>query len=250
MNEEINQISQQEQFNKIKDDARYKQIQQELKLKQKKKQQINQVNFKDQVEIKSLFNWTKSKDGEFQIHSSKKNYTNIQEQDIKYSADKILRLLGYEINITEKTDSLKQEYMRLYIEAKSPNLLLAKFSQVKLGMHMALLSVLGISFKELQELQKKALGETIEENKILFAQNEYNDEMMLLFSNNSNKKEKAKKMVFKELRNQLIAKMNALGQKDYYTSTKITEIKKEQVQNIISDLFKEKENLQYIFEFQ
>lgn len=256
-NAAIGEISAQQnnQSARIKQDPRYQQIQQELALKKTEQQDqkdklIKGVDFQDKVEIKSLFNWQKNKEGDYEIRAENRiGALSNKPQDIKYSGDKILRLLGYEINFTEKVDSLKDNYMKTFIETKATNLLMAKFSQIKFGMMTTLLSLLGVSTKELQNLQKKALTGAIEENESLFEQNEYNAEMLTIFST-SNKKDKKKVKLLTEVRSQLIDQMNRLGSPGFYSEEKILDIKKTQVSKIYEDLLKEKQNLEYMRDFQ
>jgi len=249
------QASAQHQVQKLKQNAHYQQIQNELSQKKieqqdQKVQETKGVDFQDKVEIKSLFNWKKGEDGEFEIQSENRIGIVTNAKDLKYSGDKVLRLLGYKINLTEKIDSLKESYRKLYIDSRSSNLLMAKFSQIKFGMINMLLSVLGISTIELQKLQKQALKESIDENIQLFEQNEYSDEMLKVFSSKSNRKDKQKFHMLNEVRKQLIEQMECLGETSYYTQDRINTIKKEQVNKILEDLSKEYENMQYMMEFQ
>ena len=239
---------------RIKNDPRYQKIQEELATKkneniQKAKDAIKPPDFQDKVEIKSLFNWQVNKEGEYEIKADTRiSSSGINSKDLKFSGEKILSILGYKINLSEKVNSMKEDYMRLFIETKSHNLLFSKFSQVKFGMLATLLSVFGVTTKELQDLQKKALTTAIDENKELFAQNEYNSEMMTIFG--SGKKDKRKLKVFDELRNQLITQMKRYGEKEYYSQDKILSIKGDQVQKIKQDLVAEKQNLEYLSDFQ
>jgi hypothetical protein len=237
----------------IKNDPRYQKLQEDLKAKNvqeqtQKEKAVKAPDFQDKVEIKSLFNWQKTKEGDFEIKTTKNQGGVAATKDIKYSGEKILRLMGYKIDFTEKMESLKENYMRLYVESKSHNLLLAKFSQVKFGMLTGMLSLLGLSTKELQDLQKKALQGSIEENEQLFAQNEYNSEMLQIFG--TGKKDKRQQKIFDEVRNQIMMQMSALGQPNFFNQEKILNIKKEQVLKIRQDLSQEKQNLEYLSEIQ
>lgn len=239
---------------RMKQFQQYQQIQKELAAKrveqeQQKPKAVQPIDVQDKVQIQSLFQWQKGSDGEFAIQAG--NRIGVGEnpaKEMKYSGEKILRLLGYKIDLSERVESLKENYSKLYIECKSTNVLMAKFSQIKLGMLTMLLSVFGVTTEELQKLQKKALSNSVEENVSLFEQNEYNTEMLLLFSANA-KKDKRKVKMLDEVRNQLMEQMKLLGQDSFYTQEKILTIKKNQVLKIEEDLIKEKQNLEYLRDF-
>lgn len=249
----ITEIASSAAHKEIKNDPRYKKIQEEIAQKHQQQQQIQQsikpLDTSDKVELtKSLFDWKKNKEGDYEIKAQERLGTGIKAGELKYSASKILNILGYKIDISSRVDSLKEEYLRTYIETKSPNLIMAKFYYAKLNILNVMLSVLGISSEELQKLQKQALKKAIAENEDLFEQNEYNTEMFFLFG--AGKKDKSKQKIFDETKRQLTEQMNFLGNKEFYTPEKVTTIKVKVVDKIKEDLNQEEQNLLYMKDIQ
>ena len=247
----INEVTE-KNVNKVANDPRYKQIQEQLAEKSKEQQNIEQVkpiDTEDKVELnKSLFNWKKNKDGDFEI-KAQTNLSSIEKpNEIKYSAEKILSVLGYKIDLTSRVESLKEEYFKTFIETKSTNLIMAKFYQAKLNVLNVMLSFLGLTSEELQKLQKKALKKAIDENTEFFEQNEYNTEMFTLFG--SGRKDKSKQKVFNQIKTQLTQQMQLLGEKNFYSPEKVTSIKMKVVDKIKEDLIQEEQNLMYLRDLQ
>ncbi len=247
----VNEISTEQSKNaeKILKDPRYQKIQQEIKenqLKQQPPEKVNPIDTEDKIQIsQSLFNWQKNSVGDYEIKAKEKIGLTEKPDEIKFSGEKILKILGYKIDLTSRVETLKDEYMRTFIETKSVNQFLAKFYQAKLNILNVMLSFLGITSEELEELQKKGLKKAIEENIELFEQNEYNTEMFFVFGSN-NRKDKGKTKVFNEVRNQLMKQMQLLGNKDFYSQEKIDTIKLKELNKIKDDLTQEQQNLLYL----
>ena len=110
------------------------------------------------------------------------------QEDIKYSSQKILSVLGYKIDLSEKAELLKEKFQAYYLDTKSHNWLMSRFSEIKFGMIQFVLSMMGFSAKELTELQKKALEGGVRETEEQFAQNEYNAEMYMLLKTSKTSK--------------------------------------------------------------
>jgi hypothetical protein len=73
-------------------------------------------------------------------------------------------ILGMKIDFEEKSFTLKDLYMKAFIQSKSHNLIVAKLNGLKCAATGFLLSLLGSTSEELRKLQKKALGMAREEN--------------------------------------------------------------------------------------
>ena len=112
----------------------------------------------------------------------------------------------------------------------------------------ALLSLLGVEPNTIEQLKKDALKKAIKDNIDCFEQNEYNTELLIIFSNK--KKDKSRQNVLTALQKQLIKQMSNYGQPDYYTKDTIYRIKKDQAQKILIDLLEEQQNLNYLRNFQ
>ena len=137
---------------------------------------------------------------------------------------------------------------KFFIESKSHNALVGKFSELKFGMMATLLSILGIDPTTIEELKNDALKKAIKDNILRFEQNEYNAELITIFT--KTKKDTARTKVLTEIRKQLVKQMKNFGQGNYYSKEKIYEIKKDQVKKILGDLLEEKQNLTYIRSFR
>lgn len=249
-----------ERIRKLKDNQYYKNLQKNIKEKndgttvksvddKQDSQQTLQVRqrMKQQVRGKSLFKWGKSKDGELGIRPKEKTFE-ATIRPVEKSGERILNFLGYKVDVGAKMDEYKEMYQKYFIDSKSHNMLMAKFSSIKFGMCQMVLALLGISTEEIQALQKDALEGAILDNEAQFGENEYNFEMLKLFG--TGKKDKKRLEVFNELRKQLTIQMDHLGQKGHYTKEMTLGIKKEQVQTILQEMIQEKQNMEYLRDFR
>ena len=197
---------------------------------------------------KPLFKWEKNtKDNSFHIIPSEKSVS-YRDYHVESSSSHLLSLLGYKIDVTQQVDQFKQKMQKFFIESKSHNALIGKFSELKFGLISTLLSLLGVEPNTIEELKKDALKNAIKDNIDNFEQNEYNFELLTIFKKNN--KDSGRTKVLTELRKQLIKQMKLYGQPDYYTKEKIYSIKQDQVGKILSDLLEEQQNLTYIRSFQ
>ena len=157
-------------------------------------------------------------------------------------------IFGYQIDLSSQVDQLQKKLQKFFIESKSHNPLIGKFSDIKCGMMMAILSLLGVEPNTLDTLKKEALKKAIQDNLDCFEQNEYNFELITIFS--VSKKDRGRKMVLEKLRNQLMKQMTKYTNDTFYTKEKIATIKQDQVRKILGDLLEEKQNLMYVRNFQ
>ena len=98
------------------------------------------------------------------------------------STNQLLSLFGYKIDISQQVDQLKHKMQKFFIESKSHNALVGKFSELKFGMMTTLLSILGIEPNTIEELKRDALKKAIKDNINRFEQNEYNAELITIFT--------------------------------------------------------------------
>lgn len=214
-----------------------------------RKQNIAATQQKGQRQLYNpIFKWEKKDDDSFSISPTEKTvvFQSLYETDT--STNQMLSILGYKIDVSNQADQFKQKLQKFYIESKSYNPLVGKFSQLKYGMVVAILSVLGIDTQTMDKLKRKALKKAIQDNIDCFKQNEYNFELLTVFT--SSRKDKGRAKVLTEMRKQLIKQMNNYDQPDFYTKEMITSIKKDQIKKIRGDLLEEKQNLSYIRNFQ
>ena len=198
--------------------------------------------------FKPIFKWEKDNDQKFNILPSEKNVTFNSLYDVGSSSNHILSILGYKIDINDQVDQFKQKFQKFFIESKSHNELIGKFSELKFGLMASLLTLLGVEPNTIDKLKKDALKKAIADNVECFEQNEYNIELLTIFS--KNRKDKGREKILKKLREQLVKQMKKYGQEDYYTKSTIYAIKKQQIQKILIDLLEEKQNLTFLRNFQ
>jgi len=177
------------------------------------------------------------------------DFTTVTTNEETIGRPETISLLGYKVNIRSKVDFFLQAYSKNYQLARSHNLMVARFAEFKVAFLGYLLSLLGLSSKELLDLQKKALSSSIKENKILFNENEYNAELLAIVGGGGNKKLKAQKRAIAEIRKQLVLHAERLGLENYYSKEKVTEIQLEQCRKIYEKFCEEKLNLEYLRAF-
>ena len=246
--------SQRRSAQKLKKNIYYQRLQENIKRKKtvvkspnlQKGLSSHTQSFNPKKILKPKFKWAKNKKGDLYI-SPRPKAVKMAMNKIEKGASHIVKFLGYKIDLSSQVDSLMEKYQKYYIEMKSHNVLLAKFAQLKAGMLMRMLTLLGVPPKMIREAQRTSLEAALTENKMLFAQNEYNVELMTIFNMG---KDMGRLIVLQELAKQLIKQMEKLGGKGYYSKQKILEIKKEQVQKIAQDLIEEKQNLEFLAEYR
>ena len=203
---------------------------------------------------KPKFQWekiepkTNQKDTTFEIIPTEKTNAFNSLNELDSTSNHMLTLFGYQIDLSSQVDQLQKKLQKFFIESKSHNPLIGKFSDIKCGMMMAILSLLGVEPNTLDTLKKEALKKAIQDNLDCFEQNEYNFELITIFS--VSKKDRGRKMVLEKLRNQLMKQMTKYTNDTFYTKEKIATIKQDQVRKILGDLLEEKQNLMYVRNFQ
>jgi hypothetical protein len=158
-------------------------------------------------------------------------------------------ILGMKIDFEEKSFTLKDLYMKAFIQSKSHNLIVAKLNGLKCAATGFLLSLLGSTSEELRKLQKKALGIAREENMRLYSENIYNLELLEIVGGANNKQNKAQEKVIREIVNQVTIQARHIGLGDYYTAEKITELKIEALKDILFKFKEEEMHLKYQLEY-
>jgi hypothetical protein len=172
---------------------------------------------------------------------------NVHAEEV--SAPKDLNLFGYKIDLKSKIEGFKESYVKNYALTKSHNLLVARFAEMKVAFFGQLLSILGCTSEEVRKLQKKAMVDTVKQNKILFEENEYNAELLAIVGGGGKKQIGAQQKVIGEIRKQLVTQANNLGLNNYYTKERIIDIQIAQCEKIKRKFEEEKNNLQYQLAF-
>ncbi|MBL6723361.1 MAG: hypothetical protein ISQ13_05070 [Candidatus Margulisbacteria bacterium] len=218
-------------------------------------QKTNDVNNPFKPSLKPIFKWKEvegksNNESSFHIQPTEKNDTPgfLSQLQTASPSNRILSILGYRIDISQDIDQFKQKLQKYYVESKSHNRLIGTFSELKFGLMSALLSLLGVEPNTLETLKKDALKAAINDNIQAFEQNEYNIELITIFS--QTKKDKGRIKVLTTLRKQLIKQMQQYGQPDFYTKETIYDTQKNQVKKILDDLLQEQQNLMYLRDFQ
>lgn len=173
--------------------------------------------------------------------------TTISLHPEEIAAPRFLNVFGYKIDLAAKVEGLKENYLKNYSLTKSHNLMVARFAEFKSAALGALLSILGVAQEEIENLQKKAIRDAINQNKILFEENEYNGELLNIIGT-SRKRMKAQNRVLGEIRNQLMIQAKNLGLEGYYTREKVLEIRLLQCLKILEKFLEEKIHLEYQYQ--
>lgn len=160
------------------------------------------------------------------------------------SAPSILNIFGIKINIDAKIDFYKEGLRKNYVLSKSHNLLVANFAKMKAGFFSGVLSFLGVSSGEIEEIKKSAKESEIVQKKQLFEENEYTSELFSIIGG-TKKQIKRQKMITDEIRAQTIRQFENWGLKEYFSKEKMLEIQLAQCQKILEKFDDEKSLIQY-----
>jgi len=174
--------------------------------------------------------------------------TTVSVRAEEVAAPKGMNFFGYKIDLSARVESFKENYLKNYAMTKSHNLMVSRFAAFRAAALGALLSMLGVPRDEIENLQKKAVRDTINQNKILFEENEFNEELLGIIGG-SKKQARAQAKVIGEIRNQLMIQAKNLGIDSQYTREKILEIKLAQCHKILEKFLEERNNLEYQSQF-
>jgi hypothetical protein len=190
-----------------------------------------------------------TKDGKTKLealpNTTQVDFTTVATHEESVSAPRVFSFLGYKIDVQSKIEVFQQAYIKNYQLGRSHNLMVARFAEFKVAFLGHLLSLLGVSSKDIEKLQKKAIASSVYENKILFAENEYNAELLAIVGGGSSKKMRAQKRAIQEIRKQLVLHAERLGMEDYYNRERVIDIQMEQCRKIYDKFCEEKMNLEY-----
>lgn len=218
-------------------------VQQAQKTNLKKEDKLRRNE--DQVDLS--FHWENDESGSPRLEPHLRD-TLVTSVDVENDSQKILRILGYKIDLTSKLSELKQSFIQNIIQSRSHNFFLSRFASFKVGMLGQTLSLLGVSPEEIQTLKKEAIANAIKENKALMEENIYNMELTELVYGKGAKLNKAMAM-FKEVEQQLVRQMNMLGQQNYWNPARLLEERLTQCRKIREELEKERKTLQYMYDY-
>ncbi|MBT5954549.1 hypothetical protein HOG98_07490 [bacterium] len=204
------------------------------------------MSIKDKVQIRS-FRWEQDDTGDFQITEPDSSYM-ATSVDLKNEGTAIMKFMGVKIDFTEKLPHLKQSYMQNVIQTKSHNFFLAKYAGFKMGMVGQLLSSLGVSAQELEELKKQAIETTVVDLLEQVCENIYNMELVTLVFG---KTKKARKPMakFQEIQAQLLTQLKFMDKADYWSNTRVLEEQSTQCRRIIDEFEAEKETVSSQFNY-
>lgn len=193
-------------------------------------QQKEQMRLKEHVEKEAPpLRWFVSmKDGKVAWHrvpgTQQVDFYTLHRYEEQVERPYLLSLFGYKVDLSGKIASLKSTYMKYYAETRSHKLLIARFAELKVACLGYLLSKLGITLEELGALQKQSLKTAIEENRMLFKENEYNAELIAIVGG-SKKQMKAQQRIIGEVRKQLLAQAKKLGIEDEFSGRSLVDVR-------------------------
>lgn len=204
----------------------------------------NLAQAKDKVILRSkAFSWERNEKGKFDLVTPEPEPFQSAINTAKTSRQ-MLRVMGIKIDVSNKMNQFKQNYMQQFIQSRSPNFFVARFSQLKCGFTSQILSLLGMASSEIRKLQKEALKSAREENKKLMSENIYNIELCELVYGRTPKAKKSLELL-QEMERQLIEQMTLLGKASFYTKTRLLEERKYQCEKIKEEFLKERSVIQY-----
>ena len=202
-------------------------------------------------EAESALMWTvvQEKEGGLKLEATPNTHlidvTSVSVYAEEVSAPRELNFFGYKIDLKAKVDGFKENYIKNFALTKSHNLMVARFAEMKTGLYAYLLSLLGVSSEDLRKLQKKAITGSIQQNKALFEENEYNGELLGIVGGGGRKLMRQQEKIIGEIRDQLMVQAKNLGLRDHYTPERVIEIKIEQCRKIMGKFQEEKNNLEF-----
>lgn len=180
--------------------------------------------------------------------SSQADFTQVATHDKLVKAPVVIKALGYKINIQKQVENLMESYMKNCIQCKSHNLIVAKLGELKMAALGYLLSMLGMTSEDIKKLQKKAFAKAIDENKSLFEENLYNQELLEIVGAGG-KAGKPQKIVLQEVQKQILTQAKRLGIDDYYSNERILELRINVSKDIFYKFKEEEINLKYELEY-
>jgi len=155
---------------------------------------------------------------------------------------------GYEIDLGPKLNRFKEWLSQATIQSRSSQFFVSKLGELKVGMLIRVLSVLGVPPEELQTIQRAALQSAIQENITLMGDTIYSSELTELLQGGTRKAKRALRL-FATTKKQLITQMQRLGQPDYWSSLRLTEENITQLGRLMASLESERHQLTYQAEF-
>lgn len=196
----------------------------------------------DKASVRS-FHWERNAKGEFEMATDMPEpfITSINKSQ---SARHMLRVMGMKVDVSDKVNTYKETYMKQFIQSRSPNFFLSRFSMLKCGFTGQILSLLGVTSIELQKLQKQALGAAREENLKLMSENVYNIELCELVYGRTNQAKQSLR-ILQEMERQLVDQMRLLGKDNYWTKLRLLEERMYQCKRIKEEFLKEASILRY-----
>lgn len=196
---------------------------------------------------RNIFNWktVTDKDGKVELEVDVLNQDRFNTSILTGETSLgIVNLLGMRIDMRDRLQTFIDKYVKNFVQARSHNLMVAKFAQFNVAVTGQILTALGMSSSEIEKLQKEALKSAVNENIQMFTENEYNHEMIMVVGGNKREIQSQEKVI-NEMRTQFITQMQRLGESNYYTAARVKEIQIEQLKNIITSFYEEKNNLEF-----
>ena len=117
-----------------------------------------------------------------------------------------------------------------------------------MGIVNQVLSSIGVSFSELEQLKKECEKEFIQQNHTEMSENIYNIELNEIINGKGRKSRHYTKM-FTTIQSQLVAQMKNLGKGQIWSKEKLYEEKIKQCQKIKQEFTEEMQHLEYLLRY-
>jgi len=179
------------------------------------------------------------------------DFSTISSHDQSVKAPLSVQVLkaGMKIDMESKTSQLVDSFIKNIIQSKSHNLIVAKLAGLKASAIGFLLSMFGMSSEDIRKLKKQAFEKGRHEIKQMFAENQYNLELLNIVGNSSHKQHKAQVRVLEEMTKQLSIQAINLGLADYFTAERKLEVRMDACKEILAKFKEEQMNLKYELEY-
>lgn len=200
----------------------------------------------DRASVRSM-EWTRNQSGDFELNPHAE-FPLLSAVDL--SGTRVATSTpAYKIELSPRIDRFKESLSQAVVQSRSSNYFVSRFGELKAGMLIQLLSLLGVSPDELKSVQQTAIKEAVKQNIHLMSEAIYSSEMTELLQGGSRQARRAMRL-FKATKTQLIKQMALLGDPEYWGNRRLTQEHITQLSRILDELHQEKEGLAYRLDYQ
>jgi len=199
----------------------------------------------DRASIRSV-EWKRNQSGGFEL-SSQSEWPLMSAIDL--SGQRVIaNNPAYKIELSPRIDRFKESLSQAVVQSRSSNYFVSRFAELKAGMLIRILSLLGVSPDDLKQVQQTAIKGAISQNIQSMSEAIYSSEMTEILQGGTKKARRALRL-FKATKTQLIKQMALLGDPDYWGNRRLTQEHIAQLSKILDELNQEKDVLTYRMDY-